>query len=335
MAGQQVAAIFVGRTMADVRISVIVPVYNEEANLALLRQRLTAVLEGLAGPAYEVIFINDGSRDKSIDILHAFAAEDARLRYVNFSRNFGHQIAVWAGLDRARGQAIAIIDADLQDPPEVIADLYARLQQGYEVVYARRRQRQGESWLKKATARAFYRTLASITSVSIPVDTGDFRIVDRRVVEVLRQMKEHNKFIRGQIAWVGFRQTYVEYDRHSRHGGTTGYTYGKMLRFALDGITSFSDFPLKLASYMGFFVAAASFLMGIYALYGRFIRKDYVPGWASLMLVMLFLGGVQLFSLGIIGEYLSRISQDVKNRPLYVVADESPEAAVGPAKQGL
>jgi len=308
---------------AEVKISVIVPVYNEEANLPLLRERLSGVLAGLAGEDWEILFVNDGSRDGSMGLLRQFAREDARLRYVNFSRNFGHQIAVWAGLDRARGQAIAIIDADLQDPPEVIGDLYAKMQEGFEVVYARRRRREGESAMKLVTARAFYRILASITSVEIPVDTGDFRIVDRKVVEVLRKMGEHNKFIRGQIAWIGFRQTYVEYDRQSRHGGTTGYTYSKMLRFALDGITSFSDFPLKLASFIGFFVAGIAFIIGLYALYSRFVLNDYVPGWASLMLTVLFLGGVQLFSLGIIGEYLSRISTDVKNRPLYVVAEES------------
>ena len=304
-------------------LSVIVPVYNEEANLPLLRSRLVPVLQGLAGNAWEILFVNDGSRDGSMALLRQFAREDERLRFINFSRNFGHQIAVWAGLDRARGGAVAIIDADLQDPPEVIADLYHKMREGYEVVYARRRQRQGESYLKKATARAFYRILASITSVEIPVDTGDFRIVDRKVVDVLRRMGEHNKFIRGQIAWIGFRQTYVEYDRHSRHGGTTGYTYSKMLRFALDGITSFSDFPLKLASFTGFVIAGTTFLVGLYALYSRFFSNDYVPGWASLILCVLFLGGVQLFSLGIIGEYLSRISTDVKNRPLYVVAEES------------
>jgi dolichol-phosphate mannosyltransferase len=309
--------------MADVKISVIVPVYNEEANLPLLRARLVPVLEALVGTAWEVLFINDGSRDGSMAVLRSFTANDARLRYINFSRNFGHQIAVWAGLDRAQGEAIAIIDADLQDPPEVIADLYAKLQNGYEVVYARRRQRQGESPLKLLTARVFYRILAAITSVEIPVDTGDFRIVDRKVVQVLRNMNEHNKFIRGQIAWIGFRQTFVEYDRQSRNAGQTGYTYGKMFRFALDGITSFSDFPLKLASFIGFAVAGISFVLGMVALYARFVTQDYVPGWASLMITILFLGGVQLVSLGIIGEYLSRISQDVKNRPLYVVAEES------------
>lgn len=308
---------------AEVKISVIVPVYNEEANLPLLRERLSGVLTGLAGADWEILFVNDGSRDGSMGLLRQFAREDTRLHFVNFSRNFGHQIAVWAGLDRARGQAIAIIDADLQDPPEVIGDLYAKMQEGFEVVYARRRRRDGESAMKLVTARAFYRILASITSVEIPVDTGDFRIVDRKVVDVLRTMGEHNKFIRGQIAWIGFRQTYVEYDRQSRHGGTTGYTYSKMLRFALDGITSFSDFPLKLASFIGFFVAGIAFIIGLYALYSRFVLNDYVPGWASLMLTVLFLGGVQLFSLGIIGEYLSRISTDVKNRPLYVVAEES------------
>ena len=312
-------------------LSVIVPIYNEEANIAELHRRLTGVVEGmkLAG-GYELIFINDGSRDQSLPMLRALAAHHPQVRYLDFSRNFGHQIAVTAGLDQARGEAVVIIDADLQDPPELIVDLYARFRQGYDVVYAKRRSRVGESQAKKLTAKAFYRILARITRISIPVDTGDFRIISRRVLLALRQMPEQHKFLRGQIAWVGFRQTFVEYDRAQRAGGETGYTYRKMLRFALDGITGFSDAPLKAATLMGFSVSGVAFLLMVYTLYARLVRQDYEPGWASLMMSILFLGGVQLIAVGVIGEYIARLSANVRQRPLYIIAesDGGPQAAV-------
>ena len=311
-------------------LSVIVPIYNEEANIAELHRRLTGVVEGmkLAG-GYELIFINDGSRDQSLPMLRALAAHHPQVRYLDFSRNFGHQIAVTAGLDQARGEAVVIIDADLQDPPELIVDLYARFRQGYDVVYAKRRSRVGESQAKKLTAKVFYRILARITRISIPVDTGDFRIISRRVLLALRQMPEQHKFLRGQIAWVGFRQTFVEYDRAQRAGGETGYTYRKMLRFALDGITGFSDAPLKAATLMGFTVSGVAFLLMLYTLYARLVRQDYEPGWASLMMSILFLGGVQLIAVGVIGEYIARLSANVRQRPLYILAesDEGPQAA--------
>ena len=311
-------------------LSVIVPIYNEEANIIELHRRLTGVVEGmkLAG-GYELIFINDGSRDQSLPMLRALAAHHPQVRYLDFSRNFGHQIAVTAGLDQARGEAVVIIDADLQDPPELIVDLYARFRQGYDVVYAKRRSRVGESQAKKLTAKVFYRILARITRISIPVDTGDFRIISRRVLLALRQMPEQHKFLRGQIAWVGFRQTFVEYDRAQRAGGETGYTYRKMLRFALDGITSFSDTPLKAATLMGFTVSGVAFLLMLYTLYARLVRQDYEPGWASLMMSILFLGGVQLIAVGVIGEYIARLSANVRQRPLYILAesDEGPQAA--------
>lgn len=311
-------------------LSVIVPIYNEEANIAELHRRLTGVVEGmkLAG-GYELIFINDGSRDQSLPMLRALAAHHPQVRYLDFSRNFGHQIAVTAGLDQARGEAVVIIDADLQDPPELIVDLYARFRQGYDVVYAKRRSRVGESQAKKLTAKVFYRLLARITRISIPVDTGDFRIISRRVLLALRQMPEQHKFLRGQIAWVGFRQTFVEYDRAQRAGGETGYTYRKMLRFALDGITGFSDAPLKAATLMGFTVSGVAFLLMLYTLYARLVRQDYEPGWASLMMSILFLGGVQLIAVGVIGEYIARLSANVRQRPLYILAesDEGPQAA--------
>lgn len=299
-------------------ISVVIPVYNEEANLLALYNRLLGVLAGIS-PAYELIFVNDGSSDQSLRLIKELAAQQPKVKFIDFSRNFGHQIAVSAGLDLAVGKAVVIIDSDLQDPPEVIAGLYTRWQQGYEVVYGRRRQRPGESVTKKLTATFFYRLLARITHIPIPVDSGDFRIIGRKVVEALKQMPEKQKFIRGQISWVGFKQTYLEYDRAERNGGQTGYTYVKMIRLALDAITSFSNLPLKIATLSGFLVSGVAFLLMLYTLYSRFITKDYVPGWSSLMLSVLFLGGVQLISIGIIGEYISRLSDNVRNRPLYII----------------
>ena len=303
-------------------LSVVIPIYNEEANIDALYQRLRGVMEQMQ-ISYELLFINDGSRDQSLLMLRALADRDPHVRYFDFSRNFGHQIAVTAGLDQAEGAAVAIIDADLQDPPELIVDLYAKLQQGYDVAYAKRRSRQGESPVKKLTAKLFYRILACVTRISIPVDTGDFRVISRRVVLALRQMPEQRKFLRGQIAWVGFRQTCVEYDRVERAGGETGYTYRKMISFALDGITGFSDTPLKAATLMGFAVSGVAFLLMIYTLYSRLVRHDYEPGWASLMMSILFLGGVQLIAVGVIGEYVARLSANVRQRPLYIIGEAS------------
>ena len=273
-------------------------------------------------PAHELIFINDGSKDKSMLLIKELSSKDSNVKYINFARNFGHQVAVMAGLDFATGNAVAIIDADLQDPPELIIEMYAKMKEGFEVVYAKRRSREGENFLKKWTAKWFYRTLQRITSINIPVDTGDFRIMDKKIVEVLKQMPEQHKFLRGQISWIGFNQTYVEYDRSERNAGETGYTYRKMLRFALDGITAFSTTPLKFATTLGFVVSFAAFIVSLYALYSKFILHDAVQGWTSLMLVVLFLGGVQLICIGIIGEYISRMSSDVKKRPLYVVREK-------------
>jgi glycosyltransferase involved in cell wall biosynthesis len=304
-------------------LSVVIPIFNEEANIGELHRRLTALLAPMSLPeGYELIFVNDGSRDGSLPQLLLLAEHDpAHVRYLSFSRNFGHQIAVTAGLDRAEGAAVVIIDADLQDPPELIPALYAKLREGYEVVYARRRSRQGESTAKRLTAKLFYRILRAMTHVEIPVDTGDFRIISRKVVLALRQMPEQNKFLRGQISWIGYRQTYLEYDRAERAGGVTGYTYAKMLRFALDGITAFSDVPLKVATVSGFFVSGIAGLLILYTLYARFVTRQYQPGWASLMVSILFLGGVQLIAIGIIGEYLARLGANVRQRPLYIVSE--------------
>lgn len=305
-------------------LSIIIPIYNEEGNIKILHERLSSVVNSLNVNA-EYIFINDGSRDRSLELIRELAKSNSSIKYIDLSRNFGHQIAVSAGIDKCSGKAAIIIDADLQDPPELIIELYNKWKEGYEVVYAKRRARAGENFMKKFTARVFYRTLKKITSINIPVDTGDFRIIDRKVILALRSMPEQQKFLRGQISWIGFRQTFVEYDRNARNAGETGYTYKKMIRFALDGITSFSNLPLKFATIAGFFVSGVTFLLSIYALYSRLITKDYVPGWTSLMLAILFIGGVQLISIGIIGEYISRLSTNVRNRPLYLVSDTNVE----------
>jgi glycosyltransferase involved in cell wall biosynthesis len=302
------------------QLSIIIPIYNEQGNIDRLINRLKGVMNQL-NVTCEYVFINDGSKDDSINIIKNLAKIDPSVKFINFSRNFGHQIAVTAGLDKCIGERIVIIDADLQDPPELILEMYKKMDEGFEVVYAKRAARNGESWMKKFTARMFYRILKSITSVNIPVDTGDFRIMDRKIVEVLKQMPEQQKFLRGQISWIGFNQTYVEYERDERFAGETGYTYKKMIRFALDGITSFSNFPLKFATICGFVVSGAAFLVMLYALYARFISKDYIEGWTSIIISVLFLGGIQLISIGIIGEYISRLSSNVRNRPLYIIND--------------
>lgn len=300
------------------KLSVIIPIYNEEGNIPALFERLNSVVSKMEVEK-EFLFVNDGSSDNSIALIKALAAKNTFVKYIDFSRNFGHQVAVSAGLDKASGDAIVIIDADLQDPPELIIEMFNKMQNGFDVVYAKRRARKGESFLKKFTARMFYRILGSITSVSIPVDTGDFRIMSKQVADIVKSMPEKEKFLRGQISWVGFEQTFVEYDRDERQAGETGYTYSKMIRFALDGITSFSNFPLKFATGAGFVVSGFSFLMILYALYSRYILKVYEPGWTSLMLAITFIGGIQLISIGIIGEYISRMSANIRNRPLYVI----------------
>ncbi len=302
-------------------LSIIVPIYNEELNIALLYQRLKTILVSMP-LSYEFIFVNDGSKDQSLNLIKDISKKDFTVKYINFSRNFGHQIAVSAGIDTCKGDAVVIIDADLQDPPELIKDMYEKYKLGFEVVYAKRKKREGESFLKTFTAKLFYRLLKTITNVEIPVDTGDFRLMDKKIVDVLKQMPEKSKFLRGQISWIGFNQTFVEYNRDERHAGTTGYTYKKMFRFALDGITSFSNFPLKLATWVGFIVSLLSFILIIWAVYARYFKTEtYVDGWASIMVSVLFIGGIQLLCVGIIGEYIIRIIDNVRNRPLYVIKE--------------
>ncbi|MCK4663406.1 MAG: glycosyltransferase family 2 protein [Bacteroidales bacterium] len=305
---------------STIKLSLIIPVFNEEQNIIKLFNKVIEVINKLTKD-YEVIFINDGSTDKSLEIIKDLSVKGDKVRFIDFSRNFGHQLAVMAGLEHCKGKKVVIIDADLQDPPDLIVEMYKKMDEGYDVVYAKRKKRKGENFFKKVTAKIFYRLLSNITSFDIPIDTGDFRIINRRIIEVLKQMPEQHKYLRGQIAWMGFNQTYVEYERKERHAGKTGYSFKKMSRFALDGITSFSDFPLKLATFMGFIVAGIAFLLILYALYSRFIIKDFVPGWASLMLSVLFIGGVQLISIGIIGEYISRIAANGRKRPLYLIKE--------------
>ncbi|UOQ52740.1 glycosyltransferase family 2 protein [Hymenobacter cellulosivorans] len=301
-------------------LSIIIPIYNEETNLAALNARVSAVLDALPLQT-ELIYVNDGSRDRSLEMIREIVARDPRIHYINFSRNFGHQIAITAGLDLSTGAAVVVMDGDLQDPPELIPELLQKLKEGYEVVYAKRRTRQGESAIKLLTAKVFYRLLARITSVNIPLDTGDFRIMSRKVVNALKQMPEQNKFIRGQIAWIGYRQTFLEFDRSERAGGVPGYTYSKLIGLAMDGITSFSDLPLRMATISGFVVSGVAFLVMLYAIYARFFELQSGTGWPSIMVSILFLGGVQLMAVGVIGEYIARLGANSRQRPLYIIDD--------------
>lgn len=307
------------------KISAIIPSYNEQENVGLMYERMSKVLSKISDD-YEIIYVNDCSRDETLLRIKALADKDKHVKYVSFSRNFGHQIAVSAGLDVCRGDAVVIIDGDLQDPPELIEQMYEKYNEGYKVVYARRTSRDGETWFKKFTAKMFYRILASMTSIDIPVDVGDFRLIDKVIVKHLRNMPEKSKYIRGQISWIGYKQTFVDYHRDARIYGTTNYPLKKMLRFALDGITAFSDKPLKIASGLGIFSAIVSLLALVYALVSHFCFNNTITGWTSLILSVLFIGGVQLITIGIIGEYIARINNDVRNRPLYIVEESNAEA---------
>jgi len=303
----------------NVELSIVVPVYNEELIIEALRNRLVAVASSITED-YEIIFVNDGSRDTSLLKLKEVCAENPKLHYISFSRNFGHQIAISAGMDFARGNAIVTIDGDLQDPPELMTEMYAQYQQGYKVIYAKRSKRKGESFFKLFTAKMFYRLMARLVSFDIPLDVGDYRMISRDVLTYVKKMKEYDKYLRGQIAWLGFKSTYVEYERDERKFGTTNYPFKKMLRLAFNGITAFSDSPLKLATSMGFTVCLLSFIILMYAVYMFiFDHQNVLPGWASTIVSITFIGGVQLLCLGMIGEYISRIINNVRARPLYVI----------------
>jgi glycosyltransferase involved in cell wall biosynthesis len=315
--------------------SIIAPIYNETGNLPELYRRVSETMNQVGEP-WEIVMVDDGSTDGSTDMIRELARQDAHVRPVIFARNFGHQIAVTAGLDYSRGKAVVIIDSDLQDPPEVIPDLIAKWREGYEVVYAVRTEREGESWFKLATASIFYRLIYRITDVDIPMDTGDFRLLDRKVVTVINQMRERHRFLRGMSVWVGFRQVGVSYRRAARFSGETKYPLKKMVKFASDAITGFSYFPLQVATYMGFVSAGLAILAIPIVVITRLAGSEAFLGQATTLIAVLFLGGVQLVSLGILGEYIGRLYDEAKGRPLYIVHEGPDEAGVEkePAKQG-
>jgi dolichol-phosphate mannosyltransferase len=308
-----------GATQANViQYSIVVPVYNEAEVLQALYNRLTPVMAGL-GESYEIIFVNDGSTDESPLLLQDLQGKDKHLKLLSLSRNFGHQIAITAGLDHSLGQAVVVMDADLQDPPEVIPQLVDQWRKGYDLVSAVREKRRGEGLFKRATAALFYRLLRHLTVTEIALDAGDFRLMSRKAVETLKGIRERSRFLRGLSGWIGFRQTSVSFVRDVRQAGETKYPLKKMVRFALNGIMSFSSVPLQMASYLGFLVSSVSFFYMVYAIGLKLFTDRVVLGWASVMVAVLFLGGVQLVSLGIIGEYIGRIYDEVKQRPLYIV----------------
>jgi polyisoprenyl-phosphate glycosyltransferase len=304
--------------------TIIAPIYNEIDNIQHLYQRVSEVMES-TGESWEFIMVDDGSSDGSREAILDLQEQDQRIVPVIFARNFGHQIAVTAGLDYSRGDAVVIIDADLQDPPEVILQLIEKWKEGYEVVYAVRSKREGESWFKLFTASAFYRVIRRITDVDLPMDSGDFRLLDRHVVEVLNGMREKHRFLRGMSVWVGFRQTGVEYERAERFAGETKYPLKKMLRLASDAITGFSFFPLQMATYLGFIAAGLSILAIPVVIILRLTGSHPLLGQATTLIAVLFLGGVQLISLGILGEYVGRLYDEAKDRPLYIVRENPPK----------
>lgn len=303
-------------------ISAVIPIYNEEGNIPLMYERMSKVLSQISSD-YEIIFVNDFSKDSSLDMIKDLSKKDSHIRYISFSRNFGHQIAVSAGLDYSKGKAVVIIDGDLQDPPELITKMYEKYKEGYKVAYAKRASRKGVSVFKKIAYKSFYRILDKLTEIKIPLDTGDFRLIDRVIIKHLQDMPERNKFIRGQIAWIGYKQTFVEYDRDARYRGETGYSFSKLMKLAIDGITGFSSKPLKFASSMGIIVSFFSFLVIVYALISQFVFNTPLRGWTSLIISVSFIGGVQLITIGIIGEYISRMSNDIKKRPLYIIEENT------------
>ncbi len=308
------------RTQELLLLSIVIPTYNEEKVIAVLYTRLYEVLTQIGVP-YELIFVNDGSRDGTLRELTKLASEHSEVRIVDFSRNFGHQIAVTAGLDHAQGDAVVIMDADLQDSPYLIHQFIEKWRQGYDVVYAVRKERKGETAFKRASAKLFYRTIQRLTDVNIPLDTGDFRLINRNVVDSLTSIHERHRFIRGLVAWAGFSQIGIPYVRDERYAGETKYPLRKMIKFALDGITSFSYKPLQWATKVGFTVAILGFIDAIMIIYEKLFTSVTIQGWSSIMIAVLVLGGMQLIMLGIVGEYIGRIYDEVRARPLYLIQD--------------
>jgi len=301
-------------------LTLVLPIYDEEEVIPILHDRLQGFL-GTLGVDTEVLFVNDGSKDRSLPLLRELATKDARYKVLSFSRNFGHQSAITAGVDYARGKAVVVMDADLQDPPEVVVEMLARWREGYDVVYGKRRSRAGETWFKLVTAKYFYRVFRAMIPIEVPLDAGDFRLMSRPVVLTLRSLRETHRFVRGMVAWVGFRQVAVLYDRPGRAAGETKYPLRKMVRFAIDGITSFSVLPLRFATYLGMFISVASVGYAAWALFDKVVLHATVQGWTTTVVLVALLSSVQLLMIGILGEYVGRIYEQVKLRPLYIVGD--------------
>lgn len=304
-----------------IKYSIVVPVYNEEEVIHETYRRLTEVMRSTK-EAYELLFVNDGSRDRTAEIIKEYSEQDPAVVLLDFARNFGHQIAITAGMDYARGEAVVVIDADLQDPPELILEMIEKWKQGFDVVYAKRTKRKGETYFKKQTAAMFYRFLRAMTDVDIPLDTGDFRLLDRKVCNQMNSIQEKNRFVRGLVSWVGFKQIAVEYERDERLAGESKYPLKKMLKLSMDGITSFSYKPLKLASYAGVTLSGVGFIYLLVVLYLKLFTDSTITGWSSLIVIQLFFSGIILIILGMIGEYIGRIYDETKNRPLYIVREK-------------
>jgi dolichol-phosphate mannosyltransferase len=303
------------------KYSLIIPIYNEEATIAELYRRMRAVMERLDADT-ELILVDDGSRDRSLNLIRELHEKDPRVCYLSFARNFGHQIAVTAGMNFVRGRVIVIMDADLQDPPELIPHMIERWQEGFDVVYAQRTQRKKEGWFKRLTAYVFYRLLKNLADVDIPIDTGDFCLMDRRVVDALNAMPERNRYVRGLRSWVGFRQTAIQFERDPRFAGDVKYTFRKSFALAISGLVSFSKVPLRLSTYLGLFAALVALIMAILVLYWRIVYPNSpLTGLSAIIVAIFFLGAVQLLSIGILGEYIGRIYEEVKNRPLYTLSE--------------
>jgi Glycosyltransferases involved in cell wall biogenesis len=306
-----------------IQYSIVVPLYNEELVINETSKRLVGVMDGI-GETYEIIFVNDGSKDKTLEIVQGICRVNHNIKLLSFSRNFGHQIAITAGMDYASGAAIVVIDADLQDPPEIIPQMIAKWKEGYEVVYGQRSERKGETFFKRWSARLFYMLLKNLTDVDVPMDVGDFRLIDRKVLEALSRLPERNRYVRGMVSWVGFKQTGVEFVRDERFAGETKYPLRKMIKFAVNAITSFSYKPLRMATYLGSLVSLMSFIFIFYVIYEKVFQPETtVPGWASLAAISLFFNGVVLILLGIIGEYIGRIYDEAKGRPLYIISEQT------------
>jgi polyisoprenyl-phosphate glycosyltransferase len=304
-----------------IQYSVVSPLYNEELVIGETYKRLKKVMDSTK-ENYEIIFVNDGSRDKTAELTREICSKDENIKFINFSRNFGHQLAITAGMDNSIGNAVIVIDADLQDPPEVILKMIEKWKEGYEVVYGKRLKRKGETFFKKLTAKVFYRTLDCLTDVDIPVDTGDFRLIDRKVCDALKTVPERNRYVRGLISWLGFKQTAVEFIREERFAGETKYPLKKMIKFAMDAITSFSYKPLRLATYAGGVISGFSFLYLLFVIFERLFTNLTVPGWTSIIALILFFNGATFIMLGIIGEYVGRIYDEAKGRPLYIISEK-------------